>query len=283
MKPLRKMLAVLIVISALSILLSIPTQAAWNMPPGAFLKDRAATVGDLTKQISNDSTVRMRYARHFKIAPSELAERFNGELKLVSLKHPLRTTMWYIDKNGNIYKKGRLLPKGTMVFAAKNGKPVLAWACGNPLSASLPAAKVHDKTAVKASTEIIAAAKPAPIESVETKVLASPVETIAIAAVTAMPTIMTEAVVVEPVAAVQMMGSPSLAALPPLISRGSSLGWIGALSGLAGGAAALASRGDGGEKSNFVTPEPSSFAAVATALSAFGIIRQKRRKLSQNK
>ena len=274
MKPMKKMLAVLIVIFALSILLSIPTQAAWNMPPGAFLKDRAATVGDLTKQISNNSTVRMRYARHFKIAPSEIAERFNSELKLVSLKNPLRTMMWYIDKNGKVYKKGKLLPKGTMVFATKNGKPVLAWACGNPMSANLPA-KVLDKTAVKASTETIAAKAP-PVESVETKVLAGPVEIIAAAAITAMPSIITEAVVVEPISAIPMIGSPTLSALPPIISGGSSLGWIGALGGLLGGAAAVASAG-GGEKSNTVVPEPSSFAAMATALSAFCIVKRNRR------
>lgn len=257
----KRIFAVLLIVCALCLIMASPIWAAWKMPPGSFLKYRAATVGDLTNQISTDPTVKMRYARHFKVSPDEITRSFNSDLQLIALKNPLRTTVWYIDKNGKAFKKSRVLPKGTMVFATKSGKPVLSWSCGNPLSTKLEAPKVE-----KVVT------KPTPVDPVVTKVDPS-VETITAATITAVPAVLTEAVAVEPVAAIPIIGSPSLSAVAPVISKGSSLGWIGALGGIIGGVAAA---GGGGGSTTVVTPEPSSLIAMATGLSTLGILGRKR-------
>lgn len=274
----KRMFAVLLMVCALCVLMTSPIWAAWKAPAGSFLNNRVATVADLTKQISTDATVRMRYANHFKVAPDEVASRIS-ELKLVPLTSQLKTTTWYIAKDGKSYKKSRVLPKGTMVFATKDNKPVLLWSCGNPLTTKLDAPKPVVKTASK--TDVITkpefedpiAALPAdPVEAVETKVLANPAETIAAAAITAMPAAITEAVVAEPVAAIPVITTPAMAALPPVVSAGRSLGWLGALGGVLGG---VALAGGGGGGTNVVVPEPSSLIAIMTGLSALGILKRR--------
>jgi hypothetical protein len=224
-------------------------QAAERTPPGSYLVYRATTVGELRNQVAKNAVVRARYIRHFGVSPTELDSFFADELCLVSLKEPLRTKCWYVDKSGRQVIKTKLLPRGTMVFATINGKPVLSWSCGNPLRADLP------MTLVKPSTE-----KP------ETKVLPS-VETISTAVVMAPPApAVVSALPVTTPPVLATVAAPAVSA-PPIIAG--SAGILGLLGGIA--------FKSGGHTPNI--PEPSSFVMLGSLLAMLpGAYRLSRRR-----
>lgn len=133
-------------------------------PPGSFLKYRAYTSEELTKQILNNSIIGKRYSLHFKQSPKEIVANISNELCLISIKKPIKVYSYYISKSGKIHKKQKLLSRGTLVFADNKGTPIIAWACGNPLSAQLPAI-VDRKNIIPAN----------PIEPIIEKIEESPV------------------------------------------------------------------------------------------------------------
>ncbi|MCE5198306.1 MAG: DUF6777 domain-containing protein [Armatimonadota bacterium] len=262
-----------VTVLAATVLISGAVTASERTPAGSFLKYRATTVNQLANQVSNDSSVRAMYARHFQTTQNDVLTTIKDDLKLVTLKSPLRVQTWYVTSSGRMARKTKVLPKGSYVFATNDGTPLLAWSCGNPLRASIPA-RMAKKTAAFSDT-VATQPKPKPAialnvppepdvqaMSVETKVLPNPAETIAAAAVTVPPGFVTEAVpamtVAEPVAAAPIAAVaaiPVASAMPPIaIGGGSGLGWLGGLAGLAGG---LAIAGGGGSNDPLV-PEPAS-------------------------
>jgi len=279
--------------------------AAQRTPPGSYLTYRATTVGELLQQVSTDTTARARYARHFGISPENVVSYFKQNLSLVSLKRPVKVTSWYLNRSGKISHKVKLLPKGTLVFARKDGTPMLAWSCGNPLNSGVDKAAAPGSTtgskvggvsdAVAGSTESAAApaaADPAITQQtsqaveqtalapqgIETKIMPNPAETVAAAAVTVPPTFAAETVPAVVVAAQPGIASPGLAAaaLPsvavaPVIAAagGGGFGIAGALAGI-GGLAALAGGGGGGGggPAPSPVPEPSGLAAMALGMGA---------------
>lgn len=217
-------------------------------PEGSFLKYRANTVQDLKKQVSGDSVARTRYAKHFSAPADVVAKSLEDGVKLVTLKKATRVQMWYVDKKGSLKQKAKLLPKGSYVFASSDGKPFLAWSCGNPLRASLPSrpaiastnkakpagtmvasAKELDKNAgqgalgdrTKGEGPLDALTEPAPPPApantplptniVETKVLPAPVEVMVTPAITAPPTLMAQVTPALALAEPALM-APALAA-----------------------------------------------------------------------
>ena len=201
----RVPIALLAVVFVLAIASAAP--ATERTPAGSFLKFRATNVNQLANEIAKDTTARVRYAQHFGVSPDEVGKYFTKNLKLTTLKSPMKVQTWYVGKQGHVYKKTKLYPKGTLVFASSDGKPLLAWSCGNPLSASLPL-KLKEEPVVASSG------------NVETKVLANPVETVTAAAVTSPPIV--EVVAVAPVAAPMPMDAlamPPVAVPPPVVSR----------------------------------------------------------------
>jgi len=224
-------------------------QAAERTPPGSYLVYRATTVGELRNQVAKNVVVRSRYTRHFGVSPAQLDSFFANDLSLVSLKEPLRTRCWYIDRAGRQSVKTKLLPRGTMVFATASGEPVLSWSCGNPLRADLPVGvvKPSKETAVKPAAEPEVKVLPNPMETISTAVVAAPPACVAASAL--------------PVAAPPVLASALAPAvsMPPILST-ASFGGIEIL-GLLGGAA-FAIRGGGHSPPPAVIPEPSSAAAV---------------------
>lgn len=231
-------------------------------PPGSFLKYRASTVGQLVDQIKSDPDVGARFAKHFGKPASELSSYFIGSLKRITLTKPIRVTSWYISKDGRIHSKSKLLPKGTSVFATADGRPVLAWSCGNPLRTDLPVAK---RAVLPQVAQL----------PVQTKVLPNPGEIITTTALTTPPGFIAETLpalaAVEPIAAAPVLGAaiaPAVAAMPPLAIGAASggIGSLGAIGGLLGGIALGFSGGGGGSDPPVVIPEPTSMIALLTGL-----------------
>ncbi len=274
-----------------------PALARERTPPGSFLKYRAATVQELVSQISSDSSVRARYARHFGVTQQQIASSLGAGLKLVSLTRPAKVQSWYVGKGGRLQAKTKLLPRGTLVFAGSDGRPLLAWSCGNPLRAQLPqqlAKKPKEKA--KGAVESVASAPPAAAEqpaptamatqgsaeeNVETKVLAQPVETIGTEPVSAIPGFVpTEVPAAEPMVVAQAL--PVAAAMPAAIAPAaavsggfSAIQALGGLAGVLGGLAAAASLNSKDSSPEPLIPpapipEPTGLTVLATGL-AFGL------------
>lgn len=283
MKNIRYTLAIAV---AITTALALSAFAAEKTPPGSFLRYRATSVKELNEQLAKDKTVRARYTRHFGLPAEQISAFFSDNLKLVTLKSPLKVQMWYVGKDDKIHKKSKLLPKGTAVFATADGRPVLSWSCGNPVRSDLPIAQAKKPTqqpvaaatasaqeSVQASSEVTT---PQPEETAtvvqpdpDTLVAANPIDTIAAAAITSVPMTATAAAI--PVTApvvVEAAAVPAIA-VPPVVAAGTKLGlgWLGALGGAAG-VAAIVSGGGGSEPGPPppVVPEPSTMAALATGL-----------------
>lgn len=265
-----RVIALLITIVVLTAALVTAACSAERTPPGSYLVYRVSTVSELRSEIAKNSLVRARYAKHFGVSPSELNAFFATEVQLVALKSPVRTQCWYVNKSGGLSAKSKLLPTGTMVFATRDGQPLLSWSCGNPLSAKLPQKKMakaqqklaKPETKVMASTNEVVNGQPKPVE---TKV-ANSLEVITNAAITAPPAPAVVSIApVEAAPALATIAAPAVSVAPAIAAAsGLGFGWLGAL-GAAGGAAAALSNGGGGHRSP-VVPEPSSFVLVATAL-----------------
>lgn len=276
---------------ALAAMAASGVMAKEHTPAGSFLNYRATTVQELSDQVSTDAKARARYTKHYGVGEQQLLQYFKQDLELVSLKSALKVETWYVSTDGSMHKKTKLLPKGTLVFATKEGKPVLQWSCGNPLSTSLPQPMVRvieekktgPLTKVAGSSEVASsggegdtttAAQTTEVAAItpETKVLAAPIETIAAAAVTVPPgfveTVVPAVAGAAPVAAipaVEAVALPPVAAVPAIGGGGFSLGWLGGLAGLAG-AAALAGGGGGGGNPTPPVPEPTTLIALGYGL-----------------
>jgi len=223
--------------------------ATERTPAGSYLVHRATTVGELRDQIAKNALVRSRYVRHFGASPAELDSYVSG-LALTSLKEPLRTKCWYIDKAGRQFVKTKLLPRGSMVFATSDGQPVLLWSCGNPVRADLP------KTLVKSWTQTTHAAATQAEDKPETKVLANPMEIASTAVVAAPPApALAAALPVASPPVLATVAAPAVSA-PPILAG--SLGVLGLLGGVA-----LAPKSGGTPPT---VPEPSSLVALASML-----------------
>lgn len=293
-----------VLLSAMALLSAPAALAKEKTPPGSFLEYRVRTVGELVDQVSKYPTVKARYARHFGIRPQEVAGFLSDGLRLVSLKSPEKVRSWYIGKSGDAYSKTKLLPKGTQVFVAKDGKPLLSWSCGNPLRdrpAQQAAAKgapptpapaaASTETAESAASQVEAVSTEAPATmletaAIETKVLAQPVETIGADPVATLPETLTNTEsalpeMPEPLVVAQL---PTALVLPavanpiaPMVSSGiSALHVLGGLAGVLGGFTAIRPNKTPTVEPVFppreppigAVPEPSGLVLLTTAISS---------------
>jgi hypothetical protein len=120
------------IILALLVIFAMASVAfAEKAPVGSFAVNGVSTISDLINELK-DPTVAARYEAVYNIPASQLVSQFK-DYKLTTLKSPIETSVYYIDRSGKIASKTQILPQGTAVFADKNGNPAISWWTGNPL------------------------------------------------------------------------------------------------------------------------------------------------------
>ena len=243
----------------------------------------------------------MRYARHYRIAPERVVAYLENGLKLISLPRAKRMPSYYLGRSGRVHVKMKQFPKGTRVFARADGTPVLSSLCGNPLGTRKRAPK-EQTTQQEASSLSEQGATPPAVPSpstatkaaegdIETKVLGSPAEFIAGAAVAADPGFVADTTL-EMDQMAQLPGAESAAlnagpgvmeaAAPPIPSSFEGIGYAGGLAALVAGLAAAAHS----EPSRpnppppVVIPEPPGFTALAGLLAVAGALSRRRKARS---
>jgi hypothetical protein len=224
---------------------------------GAFLRYRADSVNALVKQLSANPSVAARYARHFGTTPEALTNYFKNDLKLVTLKSPRRTVIYFVSKDGGVVRSTRLLPAGSRVFIARDGQLILEWRCGNPLAKQLPipVAKTMPSVTLPVPKVQVASAEP-----VELGPIPPPT--------TVLPTIQE----VAPLIPVLDPTVGAVAAAPVAVAP-ASIGWIAAVPALLAAVSAHSSK--------TVIPEPGSLAVLGMGASGLilGCCRRKIRRL----
>lgn len=230
------------------------TQAA----PGSFISSRTDSVKALVDQISADKNVAKLYEKHYGMSASQIADYFEKNLTLITLKSPLKTQVYYVSKSGTIKLKQKLLPAGTRVFATKDGTPVLEWRCGNPFSKYLP--KIEEKQITSPVSSIV--------EEPEVKVAADPpMEAIVVPPpVASVTTSVAPTVTPTIVPVVESAPSPPMSLPPALLWAVPAL--IGAVSV---------------KNAPPAVPEPASVAAMGLALSGTALAWCRRRYLGRSK
>ena len=255
----RIVIAALIAVVALTVCIST-TAFAKQVRPGAFLADKADSVEALARQVSSNPSVAARFSKHFHMTGEALSIYFKNNLRLTTLKSPLKISNYYISKNDRIVRKERTLPAGSRVFTTLDGKPVLDASCGNPLVAILPTVKVM-------------ATPPNPMAAIETPVVqvaGIPMEVGQIPAVIppaadALPIPIAAGPSPTIIPVTEAASAPSIMAMPGL----PSIGWV--VPALLGAVSVQSS-----SRSSAV-PEPASLIVLASATSGLMLIRIKRR------
>ncbi len=132
-------------------LIAAPGLADTQKATGTFLKHPVSTVRELVRQVNTDPIVASRYTAYFHVGKAELVRYFSSELKVSTLKQPLRVVCCDIAPDGGFRHSSRTLSRGTVVFASTNGTPVLWRSRGNPISSTLPraAARTSAKPALQ--------------------------------------------------------------------------------------------------------------------------------------
>ncbi len=247
--------------------------ASSRVPPGSFTQSRVLSVKQLVNHLNNKPNIKQRFASHFSMSPQKIVDYFNKNIKLVSLRKPLRTTVWYVGLDGKIHTKTKLLPRGTPVFADLSGRPLIAWSCGNPLTKSLTKPKAQKQVArVLPEKEVALAPAEQPLKSppsTEELVKASPVET-----VEAPPVVLPPPVITPPPAASIVDAMLSNDVYIPPFSQGFTV--LDSLPGVSLLLAGTALKSGGGGGSDSPVPEIPSNIVVMVGVGVIGITQKLR-------
>ncbi len=110
------------------------------VPPNSFINYHAATVNELSQEVSLDPAVRVRLAHHFHVTPEQMKTYVSQNLVLTRLKSANSYRVACVRPDGSEYWVQERLPAGTPIFASRaTGQPILKLACGNPMVSALPA------------------------------------------------------------------------------------------------------------------------------------------------
>lgn len=108
--------------------------SAVKMPPNPFLVYPANSVTELVGQIERYPEVSDRYERHFGMTRSEMVA-YAQTLHLTKLRSDGMHTVYNVPRESGVLRSRVLsLKAGTKVWVDYEGKPILQWICGNPMT-----------------------------------------------------------------------------------------------------------------------------------------------------
>lgn len=255
---------VLIVAFAIAVaVFATGASAASRAAPGAFILEKVDSVQALVKQISSNKNVAALYVKHYGMSEGKIVSYFEENLRLTTLKAPLKVTAYYVTKSGKIQSKPKLLPVGTKVFSTPSGEPVLEWRCGNPISKYLPhVAKPTPPKPPVDTTLVPVVEEPATLVASNPPIEIGVLPDAMISSVQPAPVLIPPAAAIEPVA--EVIAAPSIIAPPNLTA-------IKVIVPALLGAVAVRSKSDTPE-----VPEPMSILTLAAGAS--GVLFQYRRR-----
>lgn len=109
------------------------------MPRGSFLDQPVTNPAQLATLVRKDPRIAARYAAHFGVPVSAIADYMQKHLALRPLSRAGKYRIFFVRNDGSIGEEVRYLPKGRKVFVhLPTQQPVLLGDCGNPLTAELP-------------------------------------------------------------------------------------------------------------------------------------------------
>jgi hypothetical protein len=110
-----------------------------SVPPFAFLQYHVDSTQQLAREVSVNTTVQDRFARHFHMAGPAVASFIENDLVLKPLSAAHQFHVYCVTSKGHEYSFVENLPAGTPVFVRKqDGLPVINQVDGNPLVDNLP-------------------------------------------------------------------------------------------------------------------------------------------------
>lgn len=108
---------------------------ARSVSPESFLRRPARSAAQVVQQVRSDAVVRARFARFFHLPPGQVASFLQTNLVEGAIAETGFYTVQCVRPGGMVYPTKQALRRGDKVFALRDGRPILQWACGNPLSA----------------------------------------------------------------------------------------------------------------------------------------------------
>jgi len=110
-----------------------------SVPPFAFLRYHVDSTQQFAREVSVDTVVQNRFARHFHMAGPAVASFIENDLVLKPLSAAHQFHVYCVTSKGHEYSFVENLPAGTPVFVRKqDGLPVINQVDGNPLVDNLP-------------------------------------------------------------------------------------------------------------------------------------------------
>ncbi len=246
------------------------------VPPDSFINYHAATVRELSQEVTLDPAVRARLARHFHVTPEQMKTYVDQNLVLTRLKTAGTYRVACVRADGSEYWMQERLPAGTPIFASRaTGQPILKLACGNPMVSALPPpTKVSDTKTLYTNPKL--AAVPSTLAS------PAPTAPLLAGAITPQFAFTTDALTVPPVVQVADI-------FQTLPTRGGGFP-LGYLAGIPVLASVLGSRGGGGTNDGPIipvipvipaVPETSTVVSLGALLTGLGVLALRRRRMAQ--
>ncbi|MCC7434601.1 MAG: PEP-CTERM sorting domain-containing protein [Methanoregulaceae archaeon] len=120
------------------------------VPTGAFVRRPVKSINDLIAHAQSDKVVMERFTRHFRMKPDQIVQYFKT-LHLAKIGQDGVYLVYNVRSDNIIRGRHFNLKKGTLVFADRNGRPILKKECANPMWMGLPPMVAETPVAPKVS------------------------------------------------------------------------------------------------------------------------------------
>jgi len=137
------LIILLAVFATIAPLRAAHADSSTSNPSDAFLASPATTVDALVAQVQSNPTICRNYAHYLRIPAARVADYLKNNLVRSRLTATTKYTVYLVHPNGLIYPTMITLPKGSYVFARRNGAPLMTDREGDPMKRFHTAVEVH--------------------------------------------------------------------------------------------------------------------------------------------